>query len=335
MKIMKRRITTVLLTFAIAITGINTPAGKVNAETKDVKTTSQTTAEAPAETVAPTATPAPTPTVVPTPAPTRAPVIGERRGDLDLPETMEIYTENGWEKIVWKMWDTCGDLILTPTGWHEEVVPDDISINTNADHVKGNTTDLDDGDTAEITKGFDTELSFKMKGDATPNWTSSNPEVVTIAKTKQNKDWKIAVLTGKNYGTSVVTAEYNGFKVISITIKVMKNEYREKYATQRAEASMVVSYNKKGNLVIKLKHIFKDPKLKEQLSYKSVNPFIRDEKNKKLILRKQKNFRLQVSLKKKISKRTIIVKKKDLKKKTQDLRKCNIYMGVAIIPKTK
>lgn len=51
---MKKRITTILLTFAIAITGINAPANKANAET-----TTETATE--------------TPTATPTPAPTDAP----------------------------------------------------------------------------------------------------------------------------------------------------------------------------------------------------------------------------------------------------------------------
>lgn len=384
---MKKRITTILLTFAIAITGINAPADKANAET--------TTENA---TEAPTATP--------------APVTGDVRGNSDdtyeiyngtgweklvrygdsiyynwsggslyknnggwikapigttinmgdEPETMERYTENGWEKIVWKMWDTCGNLILTPTGWRnrydEDVIDEynkaalaaeaaeaakklhDIRINTMVNpQSEGNFTRLEDGDTTEITKGFDTEISFKATGDTSPNWTSSNPDAVTIAKTTQNKDRKTAILTGKNYGTSVVTAEYNGYKM-SITVKVMKNEYKSNeeargqgyYGKRRmeydAKSSMKVSYNKKGNLVIKYTEKNfkrKNWKAKAKIVYKDVYVIIRGE-GKKIVDRNMKNFRLTVSPKKKTAGCTITIPKKYLKKKTVDLRKCSYFM---------
>lgn len=358
---MKKKITTILLTFAIAITGINTPADKVNAETSKARTT-QATAEAPAETTAPTPTVAPTPTITPS--------IGAYRNWGD-PEKMEIYTENGWEKVEWKMWDTCGNLTLTPTGWKysydNEVIrerneakmkemeaeeakkPHDIRIGIINESREENTTMLEDGDTAEITKGFDTELSFKATGDASPNWTSSNPEAVAITKTTQNKDKKTAVLTGKNYGTSVVTAEYNGYK-ISITIKVMKNERRydektrdwgcsgkKKTMEYTADCSAVVSYDKKGNLVVKYTEKnfkWKKSKAKSKIVFKGLCITMSDEKGKTVFNNEVKNFRMTVHPKKKTASVTVKVKRKYLKKKkTQDLRKCS-FMTMKRVGKT-
>lgn len=408
---MKKRITTILLTFAIAITGINTPAEKVNAETKETKTTTENATEAPSETTAPTATP--------------TPVTGEVRGNSDdtyeiyngtgweklvryedsiyydwsggsfrhignewlkpfvgvyrgnTPDTREKYTENGWEKIVWKMWDTCGNLMLTPTGWryqYDEDVrleyneakrkemeaeaakkPHDIRINTRINLVsEENTTRLEDGDTTEITKGFDTEISFKATGDVSPNWTSSNTDAVTIAKTTQNKDKKTAVLTGKNYGTSVVTAEYNGYK-ISVTVRVMKNEYKsntpdltggaryykkkEKGLSHRSAVFITAKYNKKGNLVVTYTEKtskWKNPKDKRKIVYKGKpHVDIEDENGKTVVKRNVGKFKMTLSPKKKTGKFTVTVPKKYLKKKSVDLRKCDFFVVTGKYSKSK
>lgn len=388
---MKKKITTVLLTFAIAITGINTPADKVNAETKEAKTTTSET-----ETVAPTATP--------------APVIGDVRGNSDDTyeiyngtgweklvrygdsiyydwsggsvyqynggwaeppigsgrniggglDTMETYTENGWQKKVWKIGDCVGNMRYTIYGWlsfdderYDEAIeaqiaaakaekakkPHDIRIDVRDKSREENTTMLKDGGMAEITKGFDTKLSFKATGDTAPNWTSSNPEVVAITKTTQNKDKKTAVLTGKNYGTSVVTAEYNGSK-ISITIKVMKNEYKgscngienhtyrqkNKGLSHKCKNYAEVKYNKKGNLVIKYTHKtykWKNRKEKRKIVYKGKpQVIINDAKGKKVIDNHFGKFKMTVSPKKPNGKFTVTIPKKYLKKPL-DLRNCS------------
>lgn len=387
MKIMKKRITTILLTFAIAITGINAPADKANAETSEAKTSAEATTETP------TATPAPVTgdirgnyqdgyeiyngteweklvrngvyydwsggSLYNGANGWKKPTVGAYRGD-NQPYDTEVYTENGWKKVEWKIGDCWGSLEYTIYGWlplgderlddarkaqiaagkaEEAKKPHDIRIGTFNRRNGEYTMRLEDGDTTEITKGFDTELSFKATGDASPNWTSSNPDVVTIAKTTQNKDKKTAVLTGKNYGTSVVTAEYNGYK-ISITVKVMKNEYKSNeeargqgyYGKRRmeydAKSSMKISYNKKGNLVIKYTEKNfkrKNWKAKAKIVYKDVYVIIRGE-GKKIVDRNMKNFRLTVSPKKKTAGCTITIPKKYLKKKTVDLRKCSYFM---------
>lgn len=391
---MKKRITTILLTFAIAITGINAPADKANAETKEAKTTTETTAEAP------TATPAPVTGDI------RGnytdgyeiyngteweklvrngiyydwsggslyhggngwekPGVGEYRGDT--PDTFEKYTEDGWKKVEWKLGDRWhNELIYTPTGWkpvndesireaneaveakrkdEEAKKPRDIRINTRVNLIsEENTTRLEDGDTTEITKGFDTEISFKATGDTSPNWTSSNPDAVTIAKTTQNKDRKTAVLTGKNYGTSVVTAEYNGYKM-SITVKVMKNEYKrnepdstggstyvkkkERGLSHVREVFVTAKYNKKGNLVVTYTEKtskWKNPKDKRKIVYKG-KPYVsmKDENGKTVVKRYVGKFKMTLSPKKKTGKFTFTVPKKYLKKKSVDLRKCKFFV---------
>lgn len=416
---MKKKITTILLTFAIAITGINTPADQVNAETKEAKTTAEATSETPAETVAPTATPTPVigdvrgdsddtyeiyngtgweklvsygngmyydwsggsfrKITVPRYDPSSGrntsdtkwekPAIGAYRGNND-PYDTEIYTENGWKKVEWKIGECWGNLRYTIYGWmscnderYAEAMeaegaaaaaerakkPHDIRIGIINESREEKTTMLEDGDTAEITKGFDTELSFKATGDASPNWTSSNPEAVAITKTTQNKDKKTAVLTGKNYGTSVVTAEYNGSK-ISITIKVMKNERRydektrdwgcsgkKKTMEYTADCSAVVSYDKKGNLVVKYTEKnfkWKKSKAKSKIVFKGLCITMSDEKGKTVFNNEVKNFRMTVHPKKKTASVTVKVKRKYLKKKkTQDLRKCS-FMTMKRVGKT-
>lgn len=403
---MKKKITTILLTFAIAIAGINAPADKVNAETKEAKTT---TSETPAETVAPTATPAPVigdvrgdsddtyeiyngtgweklvsygngmyydwsggsfrKITVPRYDPSSGrntsdtkwekPAIGAYRGNND-PYDTEIYTENGWKKVEWKIGECWGNLRYTIYGWlsfnderYDEAIeaqieaakaekakkPHDIRIDVRDKSREENTTMLKDGGTAEITKGFDAKLSFKATGDASPNWTSSNPEVVAITKTTQNKDKKTAVLTGKNYGTSVVTAEYNGSK-ISITIKVMKNEYKgscsgienhtyrqkNKGLSHKCKNFAEVKYNKKGNLVIKYTHKtykWKNRKEKRKIVYKGKpQVIINDAKGKKVIDNHFGKFKMTVSPNKPNGKFTVTIPKKYLKKPL-DLRNCS------------
>lgn len=397
---MKKRITTILLTFAIAITGINAPADKANAET---------TAEAPSETTVPTSIKTPSATPIPgwgigatgvdengqeiinteegpkpytdelyfsywplptqmptaTPAPTRTPAIGAYRGDWDNPETMEKYTENGWEKIVWKMWDTCGNLMLTPTGWRyqydDDVIdeynkaalaaeaaeeakkPHDIRIG-KIDYSRGEkTTRVDDGGTVEVTKDFSIEISFQAKGNASMNWTSSNPEVVTITNIRQNGDKKTAVLNGKNYGSSVIIMECNGYKA-SITANVMKNEYKgtcgagthefyqkNKGLSHKYKGFAEVKYNKKGNLVIKYTHKtykWKNRKEKGKIVYKGRSQVkINDIKDKKVFNRYLGKFKITVSPKKPNATFTITIPKKYLKK-TLDLRNCSYGVGI-------
>lgn len=390
---MKKKITTILLTFAIAITGINTPADRVNAETSEARTTAESTSETPTETVAPTATPAPVigdvrgnsddtyeiyngtgwEKLVPNDGyydwsggslykgkdGWEKPTIGASRGN-NWPYNAEIYTENGWQKKVWKIGDCVGNLRYTIYGWlsfnderYDEAIeaqieaakaekakkPHDIRIDVRDKSREENTTMLKDGGTAEITKGFDTKLSFKATGDTAPNWTSSNPEVVAITKTTQNKDKKTAVLTGKNYGTSVVTAEYNGSK-ISITIKVMKNEYKgscsgienhtyrqkNKGLSHKCKNYAEVKYNKKGNLVIKYTHKtykWKNRKEKRKIVYKGKPQIIiNDAKGKKVIDNHFGKFKMTVSPNKPNGKFTVTIPKKYLKKPL-DLRNCS------------
>lgn len=385
---MKKRITTILLTFAIAITGINAPADKANAET-----TTETTVEAPSETTAPTATP--------------APVTGDIRGNYtdgyeiyngteweklvrngvyydwsggslrngangwgkppvgayrgNTPDTYEKYTEEGWKKVEWKLGDMWhNELIYTPTGWkpvndesirevneaheaEEAKKPHDIRIG-KIDYSGGEkTTRVDDGGTVEVTKDFSIEISFQAKGNASMNWTSSNPEVVTITNIGQNGDKKTAVLNGKNYGSSVITMECNGYKA-SITANVMKNEYKgtcgagthefyrkNKGLSHKYKGFAEVKYNKKGNLVIKYTHKtykWKNRKEKGKIVYKGRSQVkIKDIKDKKVFSRYLGKFKITVSPKKPNATFTITIPKKYLKK-TLDLRNCSYSVGI-------
>lgn len=408
---MKKRITTILLTFAIAITGINTPADKANAETSEAKTTAESTSETPSETTVPTATKTPSATPIPgcrigavvydvngqktinteegpkpytdelyfsywplptqmptaTPAPTRTPVIGEYRGN-NQPYDTEIYTENGWKKVEWKIGDCwAGRLWYTSTGWKPDSPevskeinearmaaeaaeaakkPHDIRIGKIDYSREEKTTRVDDGGTVEVTKDFSIEISFQAKGNASLNWTSSNPEVVTVTNIRQNGDKKTAVLNGKNYGSSVITMECNGYKA-SITANVMKNEYKgtcfglrtdtfsgkNKGLSHKGENFAEVKYNSKGNLVIKYTHKthkWKNRKEKRKIVYKGRSHVTINEikgKSKRVLNRYCGKFKITVSPKKPNATFTITIPKKYLKK-TLDLRYCSYGVGI-------
>lgn len=325
---MKKRITTILLTFAIAITGINTPTEKVNAETSEAKTSAETTAEAPSETTAPTQTS--------TPAPTRTPAIGECRGDL-------TYTPYGWMS---NNDERLNDILMAAEAAEEAKKPHDIRIGKIDYSREEKTTRIDDGDTVEVTKDFSIEISFQAKGNASLNWTSSNQEAVTVTNIRQNGDKKTAVLNGKNYGSSVITMECNGYKA-SIMANVMKNEYKgtcfglrtdtfsgkNKGLSHKGENFAEVKYNSKGNLVIKYTHKthkWKNRKEKRKIVYKGRSHVTINEikgKSKRVLNRYCGKFKITVSPKKPNATFTITIPKKYLKK-TLDLRYCSYGVGI-------
>lgn len=268
---MNKRLTIIVVTLALAITGINAPAGKARAETE-----------------APSATATPTPTV-----------IGENSEDR-FRKTPKLFRVDG---------------------------------------------DNADGETAKITKGFDSEISCYAYGEAVAKWTSSNPEVISIKRTRQDMDKKTAILTGKNYGKSVVTVECAGYKG-SVVITVVKNEYKGKPIHTRESmwyygkdkgmsheqefGPITVKYNKKGKLVIKYtekKCKWKNPKERAKIVYKGgIYVSIKDKHGKKVIDRTVGNFKMTWSPKKPNASLTFTVPKKYLKKKLVDLRKCTYWV---------
>lgn len=78
-------------------------------------------------------------------------------------------------------------------------------------------------DVIEITKGFKTELRIEA-GITKVDWTSSNPDVISIIKTEDINYGFSVVVEAKKYGKSTLTAEYAG-DTTKIILKTAKNQY--------------------------------------------------------------------------------------------------------------
>lgn len=342
---MKEKITTILLTLAIAITGINTPAYKANAETKEAKTTAETATEAPSETTVPTAIPASTmkPAATVRPAPTQ-PAIGTlatANGGITI-----IYTEDGWKTYSTPAPSTTPEPTKKPEKPFIIIKGSDGCYNLDAKNKK-----------TEITKGFKRDVWYcgdKLK--------SSNTKVVSVEEKGIDETEpsylvrKKATLTAKKYGTVTLTTEYGGQKA-SMKVKVCKNVYKGKndneFKTESKslearesrlpyrvlckfkDGPITVKYDKKGNLVVKytiINHSFTKVGKRAKMECHFFNMQVNIEyKGKKVIdrkLEKKKDEFVPISPKKPIASVTYTVPKKYLKTKKMDLRQCLFNISV-------
>lgn len=341
---MKKRLTIIFVTLALAITGITISADKAKAETASAHT------EAPTMTSAPMA----------------EPVIGQKRGDT--PDTYEVYTENGWEKVVWKIgdvWLKDADgmmketpvLIYTPTGWkpYDEGVgevnrflypePTDAPMEVEWVEVEreGSFLSCPVKDVIEITKGFKSELRIDGDGITEVDWTSSNPDVISIIKTG-NTDYGFSVVVeAKKYGKSTLTAKYAGYTT-KIILKSAKNQYvcysRPQYWDAVGETILTtnqfasVKYDKKGNIVVKFgqeltkwtkfgkKYLRQNPKKCHASNSIKMSIICNGKKVVKNYEKRVKKIKF-CTLKKPKCTYTVIIPKKYIKKKNMDLRKCD------------
>lgn len=113
---------------------------------------------------------------------------------------------------------------------------------------------FEDGETAQVTKGFTSKLEIQILDyDGPILWTSSRPDIATVDAN--------GVVTGKKYGKTKITVNYGG-TTSYIYMEVVKNEYSRKlYMASRTDAYKTYKYkegdgitsarfDKKGNLKI-------------------------------------------------------------------------------------
>lgn len=223
---MKKRLTIIVVTLALAITGITIPADKAKAALEPVR-----------ETTAPTVAPTAEPTVAPTAGPALTPAPTAEPEELEEPEEPT-------EKPHCKMGIKVGRYSYKTSS----------SVN---------------GAALPVTKGCSEEvtlLGYNLKREKNPvNWAIGNTNIAEIATIKTNKKGKssIAVIKGKKYGKTTLTAEYGGQKT-TITIKIVKNEYSAKprksgilsptgkgYSTIGKCGMISMYFDKKGNIIYK------------------------------------------------------------------------------------
>ncbi len=137
------------------------------------------------------------------------------------------------------------------------------------DRYRYKTSSSVNGAALPVTKGRSEEvtlLGYNLKREKNPvNWAIGNTNIAEITTIKTNKKGKssIAVIKGKKYGKTTLTAEYGGQKT-TITIKIVKNEYSAKprksgilsptgkgYSTIGKCGMISMYFDKKGNIIYK------------------------------------------------------------------------------------
>lgn len=304
---MKKRLTTIILTLAVAITGIFVMADKTKAEIV-------TATEAPGEN--PEVTPTTTPAV--TTAPTSTP------GQPQIADSTPIPTETP-----------------EPVEKVKEIL-----VERDMNEICHNP----EGKTFEITKGFETKIGIYVPRGTEVNWTSSNPDVISITNEKNDEGpWLGSFITVKanKYGKSTLTAKY-GEHTTNIVLKSAKNngDYHESYAVgvrKSGKFSYVfnlkasVKYDKKGNLVVKCgERATKWTKIGKKENSKSyfytgfITIKIQDKfEGENVVKYYKKNIRLKrLSAKSPKYTTKVVIPKKYVKKKNVDLRKCHYEISV-------
>jgi len=174
-----------------------------------------------------------------------------------------------------------------------------------------------DSTSITVTKGFSDKVTVINAGNATVTYTSSNSKIASV-DAKGN-------VKGKKKGTATITVKTSTGYTGTCRVTVKDNVYsRSKLSVGKAPASYVtpdvykVSYDKKGNLIIKLRLINRFGRTAKQL--KNFKVTIKNEKGKKIGVYslKKKTINLRTGKAKAL---TCKIKKSKLKiKKTQDLR---------------
>lgn len=198
-------------------------------------------------------------------------------------------------------------------------------------------------DVIEITKGFKTKLRL-FRTTEVDNWTSSNPDVISIIKTEDSDYGSIVVVEAKKYGKSTLTAEHAGYTT-KIILKSAKNQDAcysfPAYCYNRKNKKLFdinqfasVKYDKKGNIVVKFgeeitkwtklgkKELRKDPKRHEVSNSIKMSIICNGKKVVKNYEKSVKKTKF-LTLKKPKYTYTVIIPKKYIKKKNMDLRKCH------------
>ena len=328
-----------IITLAVAVTGITVPADKTKAETVPETTEAprpSDVTEAPAQTPAPGATPKPV------------------KGMLLVAGDGTTYIGTGTEWVPYVSPAPAPTATLrpapAPTATPTWPTPEPVK---KADGVfveeKGAFWWHEADETIAITKGFETKIELPVYAREGIKWTSSNPDVISV---KSTGDDGIATLKAKKYGKAVLTAEYSG-QTTSITFKSSKNEWANKNRWQlvhdnqslkimRWEAIGAVSakYDKKGNIVVKYEERQKWTKYGKKIAkkynilWKRSTYHISWKKSPKVkVLYRGKTIAKYHSKTRKnekelthadpVYKRTFTIPKKYIKKKNKiDLRKC-------------
>lgn len=169
-----------------------------------------------------------------------------------------------------------------------------------------------------VTQGFKDKVSVINAGGAKLTYSSSNTKVATVDSAGNVKGVKkgtanitVKTSTGDNIGTCKVTVKDNVYSVSKLSVSQAPNY-------QVSPDIYKVSYDKKGNLIIKMRLINKFGSTAKQL--KNLKVTIKNEKNKTIGVYslKKKNINLRSGKAKAF---TFKIKKSKLKiKAKQDLR---------------
>lgn len=178
------------------------------------------------------------------------------------------------------------------------------------------TTPSLDSTSITVTKGFKDKVSVINANGATITYTSSNPKIASV-DAKGN-------VTGKKKGTATITVKTSTGYTRTCKVTVKDNVYSvPKLSLSRVNYGVTsdiynVSYDKKGNLVIKMRILNKFGRTAKQL--KNFKITIKNESGKTIGVysAKKKTINLRTGKAKAF---TFKIKKSKLKiKKTQDLR---------------
>lgn len=217
-----------------------------------------------------------------------------------------------------KIWDSNGNLIYQ-VNHGGTVVIDKRMKELYAVNEKGY-----EMDTFIVTEGFTSKAKVKCRDDGkvmNVKWSSSNLSIATVSET--------GVVTGKKAGkaTLTVTVIASGQQV-KVPVKVVKNKCYRTIGSRGIKVSGSISYDKKGNLVgkLKIKNTTKK-KQKYKRKYNKLSFTISDGKHRNKSSTKRFGFTLKRGKSKTV---TITIKKSKLKAK-YNLPESNIYMLIWVL----